>query len=347
MHSLRGSDMAISSKGNYSIMPHLYYVGVAISLLVTLHSFLRLLKLYLSSEKIVLDRRTAVIHPGIQPFSFLGALFVRSRNEDPIIIHHEMVHIRQNHWIDLVLIEVAAIVLWFNPVIYLYRRSIIIQQEYIADQHTLISVPIEEYLNCITRQLESNLYSRMINGFNTQSIKQRIIMMTNTKKYSAVRYLLVLPLIAVLTLAFTTQKAGKAAAQDQTFRSPVDVAKLKPGEGAGYGKRFNPKTNSEVLHTGVDFVLASGNNVYAVSDGIVVNAATSDTYGKFVTLEHRSGLQTLSAHLENTLVKTGDMVAAGLVIGTVGSTGLSTGPNLHFEVLKNGTAVDPALFLQK
>jgi hypothetical protein len=347
MDNLRAVDIKGSIEINHSFINYLYYCGVAISLLITLVSILKPLKLYLTADRLLRNHQMIIVHPSIQPFSFLGILFIRSGNEDPIVVAHEMVHIRQRHWIDLVLVEVTSIILWFNPIIYYYRRSIAIQHEYIADHQVTLNVPIKTYLECIAKELESKIHPTLVNSFNTQSIKQRIIMITNTKNYSASRYIIILPLVAVLIMAFATRKTtGILFSQNKELLSPVDVAKLKRVEGAGFGRRLNPITKSEVFHTGVDFVLAAGNSVYATADGVVANTSNSASYGNRVVIEHNKQLSTSSAHLESILVKEADKVRAGQVIGTVGSTGLSTGPHLHFEVIENGKAVDPAPYFK-
>jgi hypothetical protein len=346
MDRLGSDEITRPLDSNYQFIGYLYYFGVIVSLAITSVSFLKPFTLYLSGEKLEHNLCTVIVHPNIQPFSFFGVLFIRSKNEDPMIVEHEMTHIKQRHWVDLILAEVAAIVLWFNPFIHFYRRSIIIQHEYIADRQVVKNVSIETYLDCIAKQLESTLYSNLTNSFNAQSIKQRIVMITNTKNYSATRYLAILPLVAVLIMAFAGREAKDVTVmQEIGFILPVDATRLKQGEGAVYGKRFNPKTNTDVFHTGVDLVLAAGNNVYAAAGGVVIKAEASGDYGNLIIIEHSNNLRTLSAHLESILVKAGDRVQVGHIIGTIGSTGLSTSPHLHFEVLKDGKAIDPVSYL--
>jgi hypothetical protein len=332
---------------NYSFIWYFYFFGAAIALLTTLVSILKPLRLYWSADRRLRDGRTIIVHPSIQPFTFLGILFIRTDDEDPIIMAHEMVHIRQRHWLDLVLIEVAAVILWFNPVLYFYRRSIAIQHEYIADSEVTSHVPIETYLDCIARQLESRVRMGLVSSFNTRSIKQRIIMVTNTKQYSALRYVIVLPIVALLIMAFATRDSNSiVTAQNTEMQYPVDATKVDTADGAGFGKRIHPLTHREAFHTGVDFVLPAGNSVYAASAGVVITAENSDGYGNMIVIRHAHVLMTSYSHLEKILIKEGDKVERGQRIGTVGSTGLSRGPHLHFEVLENGIAVNPEPYLK-
>jgi hypothetical protein len=330
----------------HSVIWYIYFSGVAISLLVIFISILKIFTIYRSGEKYISNGQTIVISRNIQPFSLVGILFIRSHDEDPIIIAHEMVHIRQRHWIDLVLVEIAGVVLWFNPFIYFYRRSIAIQHEYIADSRVTCSVSIESYLYSISRQLESSVTRSLVSGFNTQSIKQRIIMITSSKNYTALRYVIALPVVAIFVMAFATREGAEIVPiQHKELRCPVDAARLKPGEAVGFGNRLHPLLNKEVFHNGVDFSLATGNSVYAAATGTIVKAAMSGDYGNMILIRHGKTLTTAYAHLEKILVRDGDRVEAGQLIGTVGSTGRSTGPHLHFEVLENQKPVDPVPYL--
>jgi len=98
-------------------------------------------------------------------------------------------------------------------------------------------------------------------------------------------------------------------------------------------------------HTGLDFAAATGTPVFAALAGKVVEAGWGGAYGNHIIVRHDNGVETLYAHLNSTAVAKGDRVLRGQRIGAVGSTGNSSGPHLHFEVIKNGTQRDPAAFL--
>jgi murein DD-endopeptidase MepM/ murein hydrolase activator NlpD len=323
-----------------SIVQFVYISGLMISMIISISTVFRMLRLYRSSEKFRHRGRTIAISPNRQSFSFFGFVFVGSIDEGEMIVGHELVHVRQYHWIDLVVAEIAAAVLWFNPLIYFYRKSIAIQHEYIADRTVVSKVPVKDYLNCIVQQLELNLRSAFISSFNTQSIKQRIIMMTNTRSYSPLRYGIVFPVIVLMMMAFADRER-----QNGEFRSPVDVSKLRKEPGPGFGARLNPATNKEQVHTGVDLITAAGNAVYATADGVVTKTSNTGNRGNFILITHDSKLASSYSHLEKINVKEGETVHQGQLIGLVGSSGLSTGPHLHFEVLKDGKAVDPVPYL--
>ncbi len=112
-----------------------------------------------------------------------------------------------------------------------------------------------------------------------------------------------------------------------------------------FGERMDPFTGEEGIHKGIDFAAAVGSDVLAVASGIVTWAGPRGAYGNMVEVTHGKGYVTRYAHAERTLVSVGDEVQRGEAIATVGSTGRSTGPHVHFEVLKNGQQIDPMRYV--
>lgn len=113
---------------------------------------------------------------------------------------------------------------------------------------------------------------------------------------------------------------------------------------SGFGMRFHPILHYYRMHTGVDMHASYGTPVHAADKGMVVFAGWRGGYGKCVIIDHGSGVATLYAHLSDISVGEGQIVSRGETVGAVGSTGLSTGPHLHFEVRRYGTPVDPLSF---
>ncbi|HEX5045336.1 MAG TPA: M23 family metallopeptidase [Candidatus Polarisedimenticolaceae bacterium] len=113
----------------------------------------------------------------------------------------------------------------------------------------------------------------------------------------------------------------------------------------GFGWRKDPITGQRAFHEGMDIVAETGSPVRAPADGIVVAAGRNSSYGKAVDLSHGYGLASRFGHLSAILVRPGDKVKRGDVIGRVGSTGRSTGPHLHYEVFKEGRQVNPRRYL--
>lgn len=113
----------------------------------------------------------------------------------------------------------------------------------------------------------------------------------------------------------------------------------------GYGPRVHPITGKKGFHTGEDIGARYGSPVYATSDGVVGRSQWNNIYGNQIVLNNGGSLQSMYGHLSKSLVKAGQSVKRGQIIGYVGSTGLSTGAHLHFEVWYNGKPVNPNAYL--
>ncbi len=111
---------------------------------------------------------------------------------------------------------------------------------------------------------------------------------------------------------------------------------------SGFGLRIHPVYKVKKMHTGIDFAASIGTPIYATADGTVSNVSVRFSgYGKMVEIDHGFGYRTRYAHMHDFVVKKGQQVKRGDVIGYVGSTGLSTAPHLHYEVFINDQRVDP------
>ncbi|MDR1866334.1 MAG: M23 family metallopeptidase [Bacteroidales bacterium] len=111
---------------------------------------------------------------------------------------------------------------------------------------------------------------------------------------------------------------------------------------SGYGEKIHPIYGTKFFHKGMDFTAPIGTKIYATGDGTVAECGVSAGFGNRVVIDHGHGYRTLYAHMDKFAVKAGNKVKRGQVIGTVGgNTGVSIGPHLHYEVHKNGKAVNP------
>ena len=110
---------------------------------------------------------------------------------------------------------------------------------------------------------------------------------------------------------------------------------------SGFGRRVHPILRFARMHKGIDFGAAWGTPIQAAADGQVIRAGWAGGYGRQVRIAHGDGLATSYSHMSRTAVASGSHVRAGQVIGYVGSSGLSTGAHLHYEVHRGGVAVNP------
>lgn len=143
-------------------------------------------------------------------------------------------------------------------------------------------------------------------------------------------------------------KAGTADYYDNNGRSakkplmktPIDGARLS----SGFGMRRHPVLGYSKMHKGVDFAAPRGTPIYAAGDGTIQKIGPFSSYGNYVRIRHRAGLETAYAHMKGfkSGLRVGSRIKQGEIIGYVGTTGRSTGPHLHYEILVNNTQVNPS-----
>ena len=121
------------------------------------------------------------------------------------------------------------------------------------------------------------------------------------------------------------------------MKTPIDGARIS----SGFGMRRHPVLGYTKMHKGMDFAASVGTPIYAAGDGKVEYAGRFSSYGNYVRISHNSKLKTAYAHMLRLAVKVGARVKQGQIIGYVGTTGRSTGPHLHYEVMVNSKQVNP------
>jgi hypothetical protein len=332
-----------------------YLVGIAIRLILLTSSIVRILKLKERGE-ILAYRNLKVVKTNIPvPFSFFNYVFLPRALDDPGILEHETAHVRQYHWIDLLIVELASIILWFNPVMTVYKRSLKQQHEYLADRSAIkCGIDVGEYLMSIKQQIERTLSFPLVSGFYFQSIKNRINMLTKkrTSAYKLAMYTVVLPIIISLLMAFSPRKHFQFINHGERDSIQEEISLCLPIDkknsfllASGYGERRHPVLGVMRLHTGIDLITEEGVPVVAAEEGVVIKAQSENAWGNIVVVQHDDIYSTTYSHLKSINVKEGDKVQKGHVIGLVGHTGLSAKDHLHFELLKNGEAIDPINYL--
>lgn len=126
------------------------------------------------------------------------------------------------------------------------------------------------------------------------------------------------------------------------YRFPLDSGILT----SPFGKRPSPFNGKPSYHPGIDLAAPMGANVYACAPGKVRAIGYSNVYGNHIIIRHNDGNDSLYGHLSKTIATLNQVVKAGTIIGEVGSTGMSTGPHLHFEIRKSGVPTDPEVFIK-
>lgn len=143
-----------------------------------------------------------------------------------------------------------------------------------------------------------------------------------------------------------TENAGETTGEEVTFspvvltvnfESPLEKSKIT----SNFGYRISPITNKLSLHTGVDLASPENAKISAVCSGVVEEASYNEVRGNYIVINHGGNIKTTYNHCNELLAEKGTRIRAGETVALVGSTGYSTGPHLHFEVLLNGKYVNP------
>lgn len=360
--------------GSAILLPALMLMAVLsisfIRFLLLIYRYLRVVRTYSGGEIREEGGIRWIVHPAVKsPFTLFRTVYLdRYTSEQPesVVRQHEEVHARQLHSLDLVFWEVISAFLWFNPFVFLFKRLTRENHEYLADDVAQASGRgLESYLRAFAGELARKHDPVFASHFKSSTIKKRIIMLTNkkTKQNKKWYYLLVVPLTAFLALAFQQpleemaedvpglrlQSALHSTVPDRSGpaapdRFPLDE-KFRKQVSLDYGwTGKNPVTGKKMTHRGVDFRAPLGSTIYAAGNGVVSKSEFDKRYGKVIVINHGTTYTTLYSHLDGLEVSIGEKVAAGQRIGTVGSTGVSTGPHLHFEVRRDGEPVDPSAF---
>jgi hypothetical protein len=279
------------------------------------------------------------------------------------VLKHEMAHAVQLHSFDLLIMEFVIACLWFNPFVFVHKRIIRENHEYLADRYARGDrSSLAEYLECLRAETLRYFAPVPASNFKSSTIKKRIIMLTNhnSKNRNKLRYLGIIPAVALIMLLFhnpASQRkvlAGNLAAEISPISGPLFLSEGIPSRfplpeaykgkiSWGYNQNaVHPISKKPTTHQGIDVPAPTGTPVYAAGSGKVLKAEEEEGWGMLVVLEHADGYTTVYAHLDEILVKKGEKLPAGKTIGKVGNTGQSTGPHLHYEVRKNGNPVNPA-----
>jgi murein DD-endopeptidase MepM/ murein hydrolase activator NlpD len=340
----------------FDIISIIFWIYLIISILflfVILKSLFQIIKSIHSNKRINSGKLCFVISEKyVSPFSFFNYIFTKSEKEiekTPEYLH-EMAHAKQLHSIDRLLVEFLVPMLWINPFIYLFKKSIIEVHEHLADKAVIRNgIKPADYQNYLFSQLKSGQYLKMTSNFNYSLTKKRITMISkNISNRKSIIYTLVSLILVTgifILYGFNNGKTIEPITEkqlgtiNQDISDPVpSILPLKAGGkyqvGSSYGMRRHPYTGKMKMHDGIDIIAETGTELIAPSVGQVVEVNEDKDYGKYIKIQHGDKYVTLYAHLSGFNVKIGDFVKTNDVIGYVGSTGLATAPHLHYEVRK-------------
>ncbi len=271
---------------------------------------------------------------------------------------HEMAHIKRGDVVLFGLCSVAKAVFWFNPFMHQICARANLTAEQGADALVLArGVNRRQYAHCFVQGLRLAANARhgfagelipSFTPFDKRSRRQRLdAILSGASERDAMSWTTKLGLCAGAIVAACLAGAQAAfAVAPPAIEEALPVRPVKGDVTLGYGEKSKFLSGDRPAHEGIDLRAARGEPVYASGAGKVI-AATDNyqghkSWGNVVVVDHGHGLVTRYAHLDSYAVERGDRVEAGDVIGAVGSTGVTTGPHLHFEVISEGETIDPA-----
>jgi murein DD-endopeptidase MepM/ murein hydrolase activator NlpD len=140
---------------------------------------------------------------------------------------------------------------------------------------------------------------------------------------------------------------GEVQAYQQRVAATPLLAPVKGYLSSNYGVRQSPFSGNGRMHWGVDIAAPMGDPIYSAAGGTVAKVTYAEDFGKYVEVDHGFGVVTRYAHAQKILVREGDKIQPGTLLGKVGMTGRTTGPHLHYEILVNGKRVDPLTYIRE
>lgn len=290
----------------------------------------------------------------VMPFNLLDRVSI----EDAALMGaHEMAHVKRGDVLLFALCSAVKTVFWFNPFMHRICARATLAAEQGADALVLArGVSRRQYAQCFVQGLR--LAAGAQKGFAGELIPSFTPFDKRSRRERLDAILTGAPERPLMSLAgkiglgaSAAAAAGLAVAQaafavtPQAPREALTVAPVKGEITMAYGATAKVLGDERPVHEGIDIKAARGEPVLAAGDGKVIEATDryrdGDAWGKVIVIDHGHGLVTRYAHLDSYVVRKGETVDAGDVIGAVGSTGKTTGPHLHFEVIADGETIDP------
>lgn len=305
----------------------------------------------------------------LHPIVFLPAELLDSADRRALesTIAHELVHVKRNDDLWLTLVAWVRIAYFFHPVAWVAESRLRQAREEWCDESVLRAGPLSpaEYggglLTVIQLRLSRrgagvvpamsntrrNLFMRFRHIAENRTVSRLHLALTRAGIVAVAMVLLPMaPVVATAPVASDGIAVGdQPSPASETLRNPVPNARVS----SPWGPAKDPWTGKARDHQGVDLAAPVGTEIVAPASATVLMATSSapdqEAAGTVIILDHGNGLTTFYSHLESLRVKEGDRVGAGQVIGTIGLTGKTTGPHVHFEVRRDGERIDPATLI--
>lgn len=359
-------EMEILNPTHFTWLDSILLIYLAVSIVFIgryIFNVYRLKKLSKNKGPILSSMQTVLIDYPSKPFSFFNLLFISRESFDDIkqnesIVFHEQAHSQQLHSLDILIIEFIKCILWFNPLIWIYKKEISENHEYLADKYAATKQNnANKYALNIIDSMGQESPVPLTSGFGYILIKKRIKMLNQSKKSVMSTLIKLIPglLIALMVIglsAFKLQTPPTVISENSTVTTKANTPNISPIKqedltkvASGYGMRTHPTLKIEKMHTGVDFTAPEGTLINATADGEVIFSSFLKGYGNHVIIKHDNTYQTLYAHMSTLMVTQGQKVKSGQVIGVIGNSGKSIATHLHYEVIKNGNKVNPHPYL--
>lgn len=363
------------------LVKFIYALGLGIIAVPILTSWKKLFQLINRSKVSYQSGLFWVNSSETQSFSAFNYIFIGqelqelNQEDQERIIKHEEVHARQGHSLDLLFLDALHIIFWFLPLMSLLKREMKDLHEYLADAAVAHQENKFAYSRLLLKLVhkDSTKHVFPLHSFAYSPIKHRINMLLKTPTQS-LRYL-ILPSLMGILLMFGS--ACELALEPQMLEEKIDLEEqlqasldqyylllsdlslqLEEEDGfiypldkveivSDWGQRIHPIQKVKKWHFGIDLRAETGTPVKASASGTVVFAKMQKGgYGKHIRLKHADGFESMYAQLSDMKVKEGQTVKQGEVIGLSGNSGASTGPHLHFEILKDSKRVNPNTYLK-
>lgn len=294
------------------------------------------------------------------------SLLLRSRREVSAVLGHEMAHVRRLDDLALRLEAVLGALFWFHPVVWWARRRLEAIRESLCDEAALSAGELSRAgyartLLALAAAAPGSPGRRSFGGLGVisgwaaprgrRSLAERVRGVLEARPGGARRRWVALGAVAGLVLLPLAPAAGGGATAERPAAAVehASAAWIHPAPGSRitspFGPRQDPFTGAASHHDGVDLAGSRGTPVHAVAAGVVRTATRhyqpAPHHGTVVVLDHPGGEVSFYSHLDALAVAEGERVAAGQLLGGMGTTGEVTGPHLHFELWRSGDPVDP------